>query len=82
MSEAMIIVDHLDRDGENVVDKSTSLSVFCSSVCVHYNAQKWKSSKKRGRPGNTNHVNDVTWTRVRCSGRQDPHSNNVLDFII
>ena len=52
MSEAMIIVDHLDRDGENVVDKSPSHSVFCSSVCVQYNAQKWKSGKK-GHSGST-----------------------------
>ena len=36
---------------------------FCSSVCVQYNTWKRKSDKKRGRPGNTYHVNDVRWTR-------------------
>ena len=28
-----------------------------------YNTRKRKSSEKRGRPGNTYHVNDVQWTR-------------------
>ena len=36
---------------------------FCSSVCVQYNTRRRKSAKKRGRPGNTCHVNDVWWMR-------------------
>ena len=80
MSEAMIIVDHLDRDGENVVDKSLFFVLRFAFIITHKSGRAAK--KKRGRPGNTNHVNNVTWTRVGCSGRQDPHSNNVPDFII
>ena len=34
---------------------------FCSSVFVQYNTRK--RCEKRGRPGNTYHVNDVWWTR-------------------
>jgi len=34
--------------------------------------------EKRGRPGNTYHMNDVWWTY----GGRGPHSNNTLDFII
>ena len=40
---------------------------FHSSVCIQYNTRKWKSGKKRGRPGNTYQVNDVWWT---WSGRR------------
>ena len=36
---------------------------FCSSVCVQYNTRMLKSDEKRGRPGNTYHVNDVRWTQ-------------------
>ena len=35
--------------------------LFCCSVCVHYNTRKQKSGEKRGRAGNTYHVNDVRW---------------------
>ena len=35
--------------------------VFHSMVCVQYNTRK--SSEKRGRPGNTYHMNDVWWLR-------------------
>ena len=38
-------------------------------------------AQKRGRPGNTYHVNDIWWTGGGCGGR-GPCSNNVLDFII
>ena len=38
--------------------------------------------KKRGRPGNTYHVNDVWWTQGGHMGGRGPRSNNVLDFII
>ena len=39
------------------------LPSFCSSVCVQYNTQKWKSGEKRGRPGNIFHVTSVWWMR-------------------
>ena len=38
---------------------------FFSLVCSQYITQKWKSSKKWARPGNTYHM---TWTQGRCRG--------------
>ena len=46
-----------------VVSSFPGLPHFCSSVCVQYNAWKWKSGEKWGRPGNTYHVDDVRSTR-------------------
>ena len=43
---------------------SQAYPVFCSLVCIQYNTRRRKSTKKkRGRPGNTCHVNDIWWTR-------------------
>ena len=43
----------------------SGLPRFCSSVCVRTEAEE---REKRGRPGNTYHVNDVRWTRGGCRG--------------
>ena len=36
---------------------------FSLSVCIQYNTLQAEERKKRGRPGNTCHVNDVWWTQ-------------------
>ena len=47
--------------------------LFCSLVCVQYNTQKWKNSEKRGRSGNTYHVNDIRWRQGECRGGEGVH---------
>ena len=46
---------------------SPGLPRFCSSVFVYY-TWKQKSVKKRGRPGNTYHVNDSGGREVDIGG--------------
>ena len=53
--------------------RSQASPVICSSVCV----QQWKSAKKRGRPGNTYHMNDVWWMQGGRWGRQ-PQSYKLI----
>ena len=78
-----------------VMDKSMGnltsfpgLHIFYLSVCIQYNTRKRKSDVKRGRPGNTYHMNDVRWTSggrkvdMGGEGGMSPHPNNTLDFII
>ena len=43
------------------VGNSLNILALVLSVCVQYNTRKWKSTEKRGRPGNTYHMNDVKW---------------------
>ena len=61
------IASDVQSDG-GVLASFTSLLRFCSSFCIQYNTQEQKSGKKRGRPGNTYHVNDVRWTQGGLGG--------------
>ena len=36
---------------------------FFFSVCIQHNTQSAEEREKRGRPGNTYHMNDVWWMR-------------------
>ena len=54
------MADTQDSDRSSLVPRSSTF--YCSSVCIQCNTRKQKSSKQRGRPQNTYHVNEVWWT--------------------
>ena len=61
MPDAMMVVEYLNCEKENMVNKSPSLIPWPPVFVLRFAfTRKWKSGKKQGRPGNTNHVNDIT----------------------
>ena len=64
----------------SLVPRPPSFFLFFGLRSVYYTEAEER--EKRGRPGNTYHVNDVWWTRGGRRGGRGPRSNNVLNFII